>query len=200
MLDELKRVKLITFADRQSAYEPVEGPIAVTPHWHEIQSALNISLAKVSSTSDPESIVVSSFFGAPNSPSAAVDIFVLMPFADKLKAIYDNHIRRVAESLELRIGRADDLFTTHSVMQDIWDSIYSAPIIIADCTGRNPNVFYELGIAHTLGKPVILTTQDADDVPFDIRHLRYIPYEYTPPGMQEFEERLSRTLQVLLMP
>jgi hypothetical protein len=42
-------------------------------------------------------------------------------------------------------------------MWDVWNSIYSSSIIIADCTGRNPNVFYELGIAHTLGKPVILS-------------------------------------------
>jgi len=67
--------------------------------------------------------------------------------------------------------------------------------VIADCTGRNPNVFYEIGLAHASGKPVILITQNSDDVPFDIRHLRYIQYDYTPRGMRVFEKRLVDTLK-----
>jgi hypothetical protein len=45
-------------------------------------------------------------------------------------------------------------------------------VVICDCTGRNPNVFYEIGIAHTLGREVILITQNPEDIPFDLRHLR----------------------------
>jgi hypothetical protein len=58
-----------------------------------------------------------------------------------------------------------------------------AKVIIADCTGSNPNAFYKIGLAHTLGKPVILTSQSVRDVPFDLRYLHFISYEYTPQGM-----------------
>jgi len=61
--------------------------------------------------------------------------------------------------------------------------------------GKNPNVFYEIGIAHTLGKQTVLITQRLADIPFDLRHLRVIPYEYTPKGMQKFETSLTETLR-----
>ena len=54
--------------------------------------------------------------------------------------------------------------------------ICKSSVVVCDLTGKNANVFYEAGIAHSLGKDVILITQSADDVPFDLRHLRYIPY------------------------
>ena len=121
--------------------------------------------------------------------------FVLMPFDAYLKPVYEDHIVGSARKLGLRAARGDDFFTSHSVMGDIWNAIMSASAIIADCTGRNPNVFYEIGLAHAVGKPVILITQNKDDVPFDIRHLRYIQYDYTPRGMRAFEERLMDTLR-----
>ncbi len=68
-------------------------------------------------------------------------------------------------------------------------------MLVAELTGRNPNVLYELGIAHTLGKPVVMITQSLDDVPFDLRHHRSIPYTHTPRGAQQLEEALSKTLQ-----
>jgi nucleoside 2-deoxyribosyltransferase len=66
----------------------------------------------------------------------------------------------------------------------------SASLTVADCTGRNPNVFYEIGLAHALGKPVILITQNSEDIPFDVTHIRYIQYEFTPRGMERFEQKL----------
>ena len=79
-------------------------------------------------------------------------------------------------------------------MGDIWSAIFLAYCIIADCTGRNPNVFYEMGIAHTIGKRIILITQDEEDVPFDIRAIRFIKYEFTPRGMKQLERKLTATL------
>jgi len=96
------------------------------------------------------------------------------------------------------IGRADDFFGARSIMSDVWLAINDAQLIIADCTGRNPNVFYEIGIAHTIGKPTILLTQTLDDIPFDLQHLRCIVYDYTPRGMKQFNEELTQTLQVEL--
>ena len=81
------------------------------------------------------------------------DIFVLMPFAPELKPIYEDHIKKVATKLKLQVKRADDLFSKESVMRDVWNAVTHAKIAIADCTGRNPNVFYEIGIAHTITSP-----------------------------------------------
>ena len=91
-----------------------------------------------------------------------------------------------------RVGSAQRYRRNTAIVEDIWESINRARILIADLTGKNPNVFYEVGIAHTVGKEVILTTQNIDDVPFDLRHLRHIQYTYTPRGMEAFEQQLRK--------
>jgi hypothetical protein len=63
--------------------------------------------------------------------------------------------------------------------------------VICDCTGRNSNVFYEIGIAHTLGREVILITQSAADIPFDLRHLRYVLYSDTKAGLLVLQTQLQ---------
>ena len=91
--------------------------------------------------------------------------FVLMPFSDikDIQSVYSDHIKPVVEKkCNLRCERADDIHDISGVMQSVWESINRARIIIAEMTERNPNVFYELGIAHTLGKPVIMITQSMD--------------------------------------
>ena len=70
-------------------------------------------------------------------------------------------------------------------------------MVICDCTGRNPNVFYEIGIAHTLGREVILITQADADIPFDLRHLRYVRYLNNGEGLQTLRERLQPRLAEL---
>lgn len=90
-----------------------------------------------------------------------------------------------------------DIFSVNNVVHDIWSAICGAKLIIGDCTGRNPNVFYELGIAHTLGKPIVLTTQHSHDVPFDVSHVRYLQYDPTVAGMRQFGRALTETIQAL---
>ena len=125
------------------------------------------------------------------------EVFVLMPFSEELRPVYEDHIRTVISNFRLTVGRADDFFTNGSIMTDIWNAINEASIIIADCTGRNPNVFYEIGIGHAIGKETILITQSMDDIPFDLRHLRVISYRYDPRGMKAFEKALTKTIQTL---
>jgi hypothetical protein len=196
MLEELRYAELISFDyDRRRR---IKGPIRTTSKWQQVQSALNVSLVELAALSNRDAMIVEPAFRSARRSESLIDLFVLMPFAPELKPIFDDHILNVAQSLGLRAVRADDLFTTGSVVFDIWRSIISSRVIVADCTGRNPNVFYELGMAHTIGKPVILITQDSNDVPFDIRHLRHIAYDYTPRGMKILEEQLKKTLQGLL--
>jgi hypothetical protein len=83
-------------------------------------------------------------------------------------------------------------------MSEVWSAMFNAYIVIAECTGRNPNVFYELGIAHTLNKPGILITQNIDDVPFDIRQLRHIEYQNTTEGYIDLEKNLEKAIVSLM--
>lgn len=136
-------------------------------------------------------------FGQPSRRTSWPQIFVLMPFAQELTPVYEDHIKKVVSSMGRKVARADDFFTTESIIGDIWSAIFHALVVVADCTGRNPNVFYEIGIAHTLGRDTILLTQSQEDVPFDLRHLRIIQYEFTPSGMKVFETRLEKTIRSL---
>src|SRR5947207_6941739 len=104
--------------------------------------------------------------------------FVMMPFADPIggyyKAIYESAITKAG----LRPVRADDeIFATGKIIDQVWSGITAAKVLVAELTGRNPNVFYELGLAHALNKPVVLISSNQDDVPFDLQHIRVIYYD-----------------------
>lgn len=170
--------------------------IDLAPTVPELVTVLGLSLKELVDRDPKNSVIVTPFFGRPPArhDGASADVFVLMPFRSDLKPIYEDHVKPVAATLGLSAKRADDFFSTHEVMRDVWEGIYEARVIVADCTDRNPNVFYEIGLAHAIGRQVILITQNADDVPFDLRSLRYIHYQYTPPGMKRFESILRETL------
>jgi len=122
-------------------------------------------------------------------------VFILIPFKEPFTRIFVDHIKKVVEEFNLICRKADDIFSPHQIIEDIWEQINKARFIIADVTGKNSNVFYEIGIAHTLGKDVFIITQSEQDVPFDLQDLRYILYEYTPPGMINFENKLRHFIE-----
>ncbi len=194
VLRQLEEAGLITHQPSPGNDAPFSGRLEISANWPSVQHALGISLRKVAQLGS-NSMVVTPYFSLPKPTKGPLDILVLMSFDPKLRPIYDDHILKVTKSLNLDAKRADDFFTTHHVMSDVWDAINAARLVIADCTGRNPNVFYEIGMAHTLGRSVVLITQHNRDVPFDLQDIRYIQYEYTPPGMEKFEKQLTSTLQ-----
>jgi formylglycine-generating enzyme required for sulfatase activity len=171
--------------------------VELSPTVRELTQVLGLSIQELVERDPQKSTIFKPLFGCPTvlPASDSADLFVLMPFCEILKPIYDDHIKPVAKKLGLIVKRGDDFFTTHNIMKDVWNSICGAKVIIADCTYRSPNVFYEIGLAHTVGKPVVLITQDSDAVPFDLRSVRYIQYQYTPPGMRKFERTLRQTIQ-----
>ena len=103
--------------------------------------------------------------------------FVLLPFTPDLKPIYRKIRQVIVLEHNLTCVRGDDMYTAGVVFEDIWNRLQEAQIVIADATGKNPNVFYEMGLAHALGKDVIIITQSVDDIPFDLRHKRVIVYD-----------------------
>jgi len=108
--------------------------------------------------------------------------FVLMPFG----GWFDNYYADIYYQAILKAGceprRADDLYRPSNIVQDIWSLTKKAKLLLADLTNKNPNVFYELGLAHALAKPVIMITESIDDIPFDLRSLRIIQYDKNEPG------------------
>jgi hypothetical protein len=124
--------------------------------------------------------------------------FVLMPFSEKLQPLYDDHIRPIIQKAGLRCERVDAIRGTTLITHDIWEYINRARFLVAEVTDRNANVFYELGLAHALSKDVILLTQSMDSVPFDLKALRCLCYEFTPRGVQKLEAALAATIDALI--
>lgn len=124
--------------------------------------------------------------------------FVLMPFKPDLDELYEKVIRAaVTKTKILRCIRADEIYGPRPIIVDIWRSIRESSIIIADLTGRNPNVLYELGLAHAIQKPVILLSQNIDDIPFDLKHLRIVIYSNTDTGRKKLLEQLHNALKIV---
>jgi len=108
--------------------------------------------------------------------------FVMMPFAEPLGGYYTTVYQPAIEKAKLKAVRADaEIFGTGKIIDQIWAGIHSARVLVAELTGRNPNVLYELGLAHALRKPVVLVSSNEDDVPFDVRHVRVIYYDMRDP-------------------
>ncbi|MBU2827133.1 MAG: hypothetical protein ACYCY2_12245 [Acidithiobacillus ferriphilus] len=120
-------------------------------------------------------------------------VSAMMPFHHGFDRVYEA-LQAVAEEIGLRCRRADDIWENPAVMQDVVSLIDRSRVVIADCTGRNPNVFYEIGIAHTLGREVILITQNKADIPFDLRHLRYVQYLNNGEGLAALSDCLRPRL------
>ena len=102
--------------------------------------------------------------------------FVLMPFTSDFDDIYALGIKDSCKELDVYCERVDEQIFKETILERIYNQISKADLIIADMTGRNPNVFYEVGYAHALNKPTILLTQNADDIPFDLKHFPHIIY------------------------
>lgn len=123
-------------------------------------------------------------------------VAVMMPFDASFANVYQSLRSAVAE-LGLTCQRADDIWMHDHILQDIIRLICTAKVVICDLTNKNANVFYEAGIAHTLGREVILITQSADHVPFDLRHIRYIHYLGNQQGLQRLSDDVKARLRTL---
>lgn len=127
--------------------------------------------------------------------------FVIMPFDDPIaNNLYDLSTKPVCKEFGLEVQRADEIFTTNPILDDIVTAIEEASVIIADISGKNPNVFYELGMSHMLKRKqtIMITHEEYKGVPFDISHFRIIKYENTISGKTNYETQLRRTLRNIL--
>lgn len=102
--------------------------------------------------------------------------FTLMPFTSEFDDVYSLGIKAACDSVGAYCERVDEQIFQESILERIYNQISKADLIIADMSTKNPNVFYEVGYAHALGKSTILLTQDSNDIPFDMKHFQHIVY------------------------
>jgi hypothetical protein len=95
----------------------------------------------------------------------------------------------------LNVVRADDIERAGSFIKDILTSLLDSHVVIADLTEQNPNVFYELGVRHSLSPRTILIAQSIDEIPSDLREYRAIVYDMTLEGASVFTNRLTNFLK-----
>ena len=122
-------------------------------------------------------------------------IALMMPFDDDLKPVHEV-IKEIAAELGLQCLRADDIWNDSTIIQDIFSLIYKSELVICDFSRRNPNVFYEAGIAHTLGRNLVPIVQDFNDIPSDMRQHRHLIYDLSiPDGLLKFRKGLKSKIE-----
>lgn len=129
--------------------------------------------------------------------------FVMMPFANPIGVYYQSIYEVAIKKAGLTPVRADaDIFGTGKIIDQVWRGIKNAKVLVAELTKRNPNVFYELGLAHALNKPVVLVSSNEEDVPFDLQHIRVIYYDVNDPfwGAKLIEKVAENILSALENP
>ena len=125
--------------------------------------------------------------------------FVAMPFDSLFQAQYTKVIRPAIQEAGLACVRGDEIYGQAEIVADIWSSLRTARIVVAELSGRNPNVMYEVGLAHAIGKPSILLTREQDDVPFDLRALRYLYYDVNNPSWgSDLQAQLTEMIEMVL--
>lgn len=110
------------------------------------------------------------------SQSSKFAVFVVMPFDRQFRDIYELAIKPACSENSAECLRVDDEVFVENILTRIYRDICEADLVVGEMTGRNPNVFYEVGYAHGAGKTVILVTRTADDIPFDLKHYPHIVY------------------------
>jgi hypothetical protein len=120
--------------------------------------------------------------------------FVVMPFGPEMDDVYHLGIRETVQALGGACERADEIQHTGRIIEKIYDSIRGASVIIAEVSVPNPNVYYEIGFAHALGKPVVLLTREIATSPFDLRGYNHIVYK----SILELRGSLGSVLRQLL--
>ena len=127
----------------------------------------------------------------------------MQPFAEPLGSYYDKIYKPAIEKAGLKPVRADaEIFGTGKIMDQVWSGVSVGSVLVAELTSKNPNVFYELGLAHALKKPVVLVSATEDDVPFDLQHIRVIYYDMADPfwGNKLIEKVAENILSALKNP
>ena len=162
-------------------------------HW----AVKNVDLYRVLHESVLGSALAPKVFRLPAEIPAERDLVaVMMPFDARFGSVYAT-LQQAAGEAGMRCYRADDIWVNNHIIDDVIDLIWRARVVIADLSSRNPNVLYETGIAHTLGREVIQIAQSIEDVPFDLRGIRSLTYLNNGEGLERLKAQVVERLNYL---
>lgn len=113
------------------------------------------------------------------------EVFVLTSFIEEYRETYYT-IKNVCEEMTLKCSKSDEEYIENDILNHILKKMARARIIIANIDGRNPNVYYELGIAHTLDKPTIMVSKNLNEIPFDLQSKNILFYK----NQEDLERKL----------
>jgi len=118
-------------------------------------------------------------------------VFVIMPFDRAWQDLYEFGVKGACEAAGATCARADEHIFLQNILDRLYEEIDRADLVVAELSDHNPNVYYETGYAHGIGKPVILLTKSADDIPFDLLHYPHVVHEGSIATLrQALEERV----------
>lgn len=121
--------------------------------------------------------------------------FVIMPFSQEFDDVYTYLIAYSLKRAGFEVLRADSIESQSNILRDIICGILESDLIVADLTEANPNVYYELGLAHALEKKTILLCQELNDIPFDLRSYRILTYSTYMAAFEESKSKLQTLAQ-----
>ena len=163
-------------------------------HW----AVKPVDLHRALRAAGASSLIAPTVFRLPTEVPTDPDLLaVMMPFDGRFDRVYAA-LQTAADQVGMTCVRADDVWKHQQIMDDIIDLIWRARVIVADLSGKNPNVFYEAGIAYTIGREVIPITQSMDDIPFDLRSIRSVPYLNNEEGRGDLQTTVTGRLRTIL--
>tara|TARA_A100001391_G_scaffold96706_1_gene64107 strand:- start:11681 stop:12445 length:765 start_codon:yes stop_codon:yes gene_type:complete len=168
----------------------------ITEHYGEPEQIVIGEHVSTAPTKGRKITFTPSVFDIPEGGVESDLIAVMTPFAPQFENVFQA-ITVAANWAGFRTLRAKDIWQHSAVIQDVFSLIFRAQIVVCDFTGKNANVFYEAGIAHTLGKHVVPITQSEHDIPFDLQHHRYLHYLGNSEGLNNLSASLAMRFQAL---
>lgn len=182
-------------------YKETERLTSNSERWNDVNHLILESITKLDKKLDinersinKNRFLESAGINEPLKKERNRNVFVLTPFHPRYEKTYDL-ISNVCNKVGLKCSRGDEQFIRGGVLSHILKELTSASIVIANIDGRNPNVYYELGIAHALDKDVILISSSVEEVPFDLKSQRLIVWKHP----SELEKELNTTLTRILV-
>lgn len=164
-------------------------------HWAVKDGDLHRTLWEIAAGFRPSPRVFELPIEIPREPDL---VAVMMPFDAGYDPVYQA-LQEASKEAGFRCQRADDIWVHDHIMDDVISLIWRAQAVISDLTGKNANVFYETGIAHTIGRDVILTSQSMGDVPFDLRSIRTLKYLANREGLDQLKAQVRARLEDLAL-
>ena len=124
------------------------------------------------------------------------NVAVMMPFAATFNPVYEA-VRLACGKLRLDVLRVDEIYGPTQIINDVFKTIEQSKLVISDLTGRNPNVLYETGLAHARNRDVVMIVQNEEDIPFDLRHIRYVRYLPNQQGLEKLASDLEEHIRAV---